>query len=751
MHREKKFRRPGIWRLLLVCICLLLFVPIEGCKSNSACLTDAECEAGTHCKLADGTCATECKEDRDCQAKENCKSAKDGCECEKNRGRCKSKKKICTPKAKKECKGSKIFWLDSCDYPGEEVEDCGKKGCLDGKCKQGSTCGDGSCEPGLEDCLSCAKDCACQQDEQCTQNGTCEKVNNCGNGKCDKGEEDCSSCSQDCRCPNGEICDGTSCKKQASCGNGKCEANENENCISCPGDCVCQGGEVCRPGSKSCQKACGDGKCEAKVGENCSTCLDDCKCRQGTRCSQGRCEKTCGNGRCESSYGEDCDSCKPDCACPAGLACKAGSCGSDCGNGKCEADKKEDCSTCPKDCGCGADKYCESGNCKPWCGNSICDQSKGENCEKCAKDCSCTSTHFCDAGSCKPKCGDGKCEASIGENCATCGVDCKCKGAESCVGGKCSCVPNCSGKTCGDDGCGGSCGSCTGRTQCEKGKCACRHDCKAGESKCLGSGSYERCEQDTDGCRYFKSQNCKSGQVCKNGSCCASACGTKECGPDGCGGSCGTCSKRASCTSGKCVCKHECAENAGQCIGTGSYKECLKDTGGCRYWAPVKACGKGRLCVAKTGKCCTPVCTNKECGTNGCGGDCGKCAYGCTNSQCKRRVVAVSVYFPCGLCKDNFLSGDPDIYLKFFPAAGSELKNGDKSTKCNRTVTYNWTLPSMDKLALKGVKIELWDDDGILNHDFCARWSNLDLTSPGKRTYTSSAHKNAKITIEVKK
>ena len=38
-------------------------------------------------------------------------------------------------------------------------------------------------------------------------------------------------------------------------------------------------------------------------------------------------------------------------------------------------------------------------------------------------------------------------------------------------GGGGGCTPNCSGKTCGDDGCGGSCGSCASGTSCSAGVC----------------------------------------------------------------------------------------------------------------------------------------------------------------------------------------------------------------------------------------------------------------------------------------
>ncbi len=69
---------------------------------------------------------------------------------------------------------------------------------------------------------------------------------------------------------------------------------------------------------------------------------------------------------------------------------------------------------------------------------------------------------------------------------------------------------------------------------------------------------------------------------------CLPSCGALECGPDGCGGSCGECGGGATCT-------------AGQCLAA-----------------------------------CTPVCGGKQCGDDGCGGSCGSCGAGsaCTAGVC---------------------------------------------------------------------------------------------------------------------
>jgi len=69
--------------------------------------------------------------------------------------------------------------------------------------------------------------------------------------------------------------------------------------------------------------------------------------------------------------------------------------------------------------------------------------------------------------SCTPECSGRECGSD------RCGGQCgDCAGDESCVNYQCvpDCLPSCSGKECGSDGCGGSCGSCEGKL-CSEGQC----------------------------------------------------------------------------------------------------------------------------------------------------------------------------------------------------------------------------------------------------------------------------------------
>ncbi len=96
------------------------------------------------------------------------------------------------------------------------------------------------------------------------------------------------------------------------------------------------------------------------------------------------------------------------------------------------------------------------------------------------------------------------------------------------------CVPNCDGKFCGDDGCGGTCGSCTDGLVCN------------------GSG---RCSSPT----------------------CVPQCNGRKCGGDGCGGTCGTCEAGS-----------YCAEETGACM---SFPACDHDKPTCR-----KPCSSNEFC-----------------------------------------------------------------------------------------------------------------------------------------------------------
>ena len=142
----------------------------------------------------------------------------------------------------------------------------------------------------------------------------------------------------------------------------------------------------------------------------------------------------------------------------------------------------------------------------------------------------------------KPSCEGKACgEDGCGGVCGTCNAGEICNDLFQCQG----CKPDCAGKACGDDGCGGSCGDCVGDESCVGGQCeGCAPDCELKE--CGDDG----CGGDCGTCAA--DETCTPKGQCLGG--CVADCAGKTCGDDGCGGSCGTCGLAESCTpAGECV------------------------------------------------------------------------------------------------------------------------------------------------------------------------------------------------------
>ena len=168
---------------------------------------------------------------------------------------------------------------------------------------------------------------------------------------------------------------------------------------------------------------------------------------------------------------------------------------------------------------CSSGQYCDpiSNSCKSdiVCTNNL----------NCTDNLYCNGVETCDfsTGVClpgiPPSCDDGiSCTIDLcyenDDNCANppiCGQGEFCNWTSSQCESVEDCTPLCIGKECGDDGCGGSCGSCIGG-----------ETCNIGTGQCVAS--------------------------------CTPSCIGKDCGDNGCGGSCGTCVGGQTCnlTSGSC-------------------------------------------------------------------------------------------------------------------------------------------------------------------------------------------------------
>jgi agmatine/peptidylarginine deiminase len=394
---------------------------------------------------------------------------------------------------------------------------------------------------------------------------------------------------------------------------------------------------------------------------------------------------TCGDaGTCtavEGAYSGTCTS-DADCHGPEWLCVADGTCGQttpDACNGVtyegccdgavvtwCENNEIQtvDCANDPQSpgpaCGWSTDGYY-------WCVDAVSSDPSGDFPRSCGP---------CEASCTGKVCGDDGC----GGSCGTCGA------GQACQGGQCvACTADCTGKVCGDDGCGGSCGTCGDTEVCsDAGQCTdpcqgvtfegcCQGDtvvwCENNELASVSCpDAVDAGQADGPKCGWLASEGyywCDSTgaaeptgqypQACDTT--CTPSCGGKQCGDDGCGGSCGTCAAGQACDAGQCVgeptCTNECTEGQVGCVDAATPFTCAQGSDGCWDKVPV-ACGTNQTC--DDGVCvdltCTPDCGGKVCGDDGCGGSCGACAAGeqCTDGLCAK--------VPTGDVTDDTATGD---------------------------------------------------------------------------------------------
>ena len=468
--------------------------------------------------------------------------------------------------------------------PECQNKQCGNDGCggTCGTCSDENVCQNDQCLPITPECpngvctppessCSCPQDCGapcagkeCGEDPCGGSCGTCPGSETCQYGQCipvsDKcGDSNCSppgetkcSCPQDCGSPCGDKKCGSSgcgwscgsCQASYTCSNGdcvkdcdsicsgKCGSYQGCTCGGCPGGQTCHNSSCCTP--KTCNQ----------LGKKCGTWSNGCggqvncpSCNSGYYCGNGLCKKKCGNGLCDA--GESECNCPGDCGVPcAGKKCGDDGCGGSCGS-------------------CLSGYSCISGTCSKNCGNGSC--GVGENCGNCPADCKCAGSKVCYNSAC---CMQKDC-TQLGKECGSwsdgCGsqISCgTCTGQDECNNGKCKCEPECQGKNCGSDGCGGSCGTCSGQDKCVNGKCECL-------AKCAG-----KCSGASNGCGGTCSGNDCSG--CCSGSTCKLGTSDSNCGKNG--GSC------TNCTDSGEVCENKQCDKICQ---SDPYSDCDDDWIGC--------------------------------------------------------------------------------------------------------------------------------------------------------------------------
>jgi hypothetical protein len=133
------------------------------------------------------------------------------------------------------------------------------------------------------------------------------------------------------------------------------------------------------------------------------------------------------------------------------------------------------------------------------------------------------------------------------------------------------CTPNCADRTCGTDGCGGTCGTCPADEPCVGGRC-CRPESRG--ATCAG-----RCGTRRNTCgQPVACAACPTGQVCLgNGSCAIACTNNNDC--DGCGG--GACADLPN-VEGERHCVNDQVQPVTTCTATADCPpgSTCKDTGG---------------------------------------------------------------------------------------------------------------------------------------------------------------------------
>ncbi|MBI4701308.1 MAG: hypothetical protein HY744_09140 [Deltaproteobacteria bacterium] len=323
----------------------------------------------------------------------------------------------CPPEENRRCE-DECHWGHACGCPEGQTQSqaCGNCGTQTRTCS--SSCqwgnwtacgGEGPCSPGKTESQGCG---------------------NCGTQT--------RTCSNSCTWGNWNSCAGEGvCKPSSAQSCGACKTQTCSN--SCQwGSCL--GGGVCVPGQTESQQ-CGD--CETAT----RTCSNSCEwgnwgsCKDEGDCTPGHLEKAdCGD------CGQKTRKCSDSCEWDAWSACEGGS-DDPCDDGLCctvdSCKESGECANAPKECPDGWS--CQESTCE-------CVEGCGQFGEK--PQCQGDVLFWCEAGSLHKE-------------------DCK-AGSRVCAAGAPDycCAPECTGRECGDDGCGRSCGTCPAAAPtCEDGVC----------------------------------------------------------------------------------------------------------------------------------------------------------------------------------------------------------------------------------------------------------------------------------------
>ncbi len=419
-------------------------------------------------------------------------------------------------------------------------------------------------------------------------------------------------------CISGLTC--LSCEDDCTQGSKGCSANlthswscvaagDDDDCLE-PKYTACPSGVQCDPATGECAgnpcvpsctgKECGPDGC----GGICGACGEGYICEVGGQCKpDGECTPTCDGAVCGG------DGCGGSCGeCGEGKECMNGACygqvgatctqSTQCLTGLCLPLGQDSLCTLA----CSADSACPEGwECINWL--------MGQPAKVCAPKTNRTIDNCPDTAECVGLCGGNVACITTCYMAATDGAQADYALLFQCMTTKCT--------YCTDDACLGQCSMTTcfqdfancfpGQLNCQE-SLECMQECPSAQEECSSD-----CYSDAmpgakkllvdlfacieDECEDSSDPSC-AGNSISAGACkplfeqclggCVAFCEGYECGPDGCGGNCGSCGAGEQCKSGACV------------------------------------------------VVCVPTCEGKSCGSDGCGGQCGTCGEGfvCVDGEC---------------------------------------------------------------------------------------------------------------------
>ncbi len=448
-------------------------------------------------------------------------------------------------------------------------------------------CGDGVCASDLESSLNCPQDCVakkglcvpkapeveCNYDADCAEGYVCSENNTC-----------VEALSQECiyytDCEEGLICSEDSLCEQCT-SNEECSDTYGGGYTCDAGDCVER--EILCRSDQECIDELGDGfVCDYLNPYN----PRDISRIQAASAGPGG-ESYIPEDRPNDPIGV-CIFCSPlTCT---GLGAQCGTVGDGCG-------RNLSCGSCSSDKFCGADNVCYPGqqnqiNCT--------DTDNGKNYVlkgTAALNGGSSATDSCISNSTLTEyfCSIVNGVKSISSESKECSLV---AGSSSvCSNGACICTPSCSGRVCGDNGCGGNCGNCNSTSTCNS----------AGQ--CIRNCVPKTCSQLGKQCGMWNNTcggivTCPS---CTYGNCINGTCVIEQPG-------CVPQSNSTTCASAQCDKVNNC----------GDVVDC------------PQSCSAGYVCSTSSGMClrsCVRNCQGKQCGDDGCGGVCGSCNSGYTCSS----------------------------------------------------------------------------------------------------------------------